>query len=110
MRAASRFQRLVFLCIFVASLVPASAAYGAAQGEDCPEGLVYLEDEDLCVLPEDVPEEDPGEQIDGTGDEDTADQEDADDLDQTDDAGEAVDEGDFEEEPGYINEIYLQHF
>ena len=48
------FGVLLLLFGFVAPPGPA-----AAQGFDCPEGLVYDEAAEICLLPEDVP---PGEE------------------------------------------------
>jgi hypothetical protein len=52
-----RVHILAILAMLASILVPAIAAFPAsAQGEECPEGLVYVPSDDICMLEEDVPE------------------------------------------------------
>jgi hypothetical protein len=51
-RAHRSFLPGLVILLFLLELV---APQAGAQGETCPEGLVYYEADDICLLPEDVP-------------------------------------------------------
>jgi len=59
MRQSIRIMRCLIVCLFLVSILAPAAPVAAMQG-DCPEGLVYDDVNDACVLPENLPPDQEG--------------------------------------------------
>jgi hypothetical protein len=77
-----RFVGIIAVLVLLGSMVPAAIAVAQDDGEEpsCPDGLVYDAEEDICLLPEDVPSEgDLADEADDSAEDGASDEDQADD-------------------------------